>query len=374
MSELEKSQVIIPEVIKEFTDKVDKVYRGLGRPVLFNFLATVANKSVFNIADRGMGKTRIGEIIPELPSPEVITKVWDSFTYDELNDFCRENYDNEADALIGRKLNFIVPELSMFSEHQRNMFLTVIAKIISDRSFSHKTSWFKWLKIEDCFLTCIVAVQPILYQNLCLQYEQWESMSYDRFVKFPVLNPLRRKTIDQDFQMSVPKMTAFKDVTFSEKNLAPIRLKMLDDLFARQISRGRSFLYARDFVKAYSAVKQKAFVSTEDLKEFYYLFYPYLTSFNMLQESTYNMKIQVSAGELKLLTKIASYGLENCPKKWLRDEMCLSDKTIENHTSKLVMRGLLVKDRTEGVWGSPVGFGLGRFLYNYFKEYDTSVQ
>jgi DNA-binding HxlR family transcriptional regulator len=359
----------IPNVITDFTNQVDRTFRGLGRPVLYNTLSIIANKSVFDIGDRGTGKTRV---IRLTPSPQgSLAKKWNSFTYEELSDFCYDNQTEGFKGVLGRNIVFKVEELSSLQEYHRELLLTVISTIITDKGYKHQTKWSPFLNFESCHLTCLIAIQPILYSRLCNSYEQWESMSYDRFTKFLLLNPLRNSDIDFDnLTLTLPPIKPIQTISLPEK----LDVKKVNNLFKEQLSQGRSMLFTNDYLKAYASFKGQSEVTEADVEEFHYLFKPYLHCFNILQKADYEYKVTVNSGNLKVLTAIANFGLKPVPKKELTQMLKCSDKMIEITTNNLLEHHLITKTEEENSQGKPVSYELSEELKTYFKEYNKGIQ
>lgn len=363
----------IPKAVTSFTNQVDRVFRGLGRPVFYNLLSEIANKSVFIIGDRGTGKTRTIVETPVLDG--CIGKNWFSFTYEELGNFCFANFEEEGQTeLKGKNLVFKVPELSSFSEYHREILLTVISTIITDKSYEHRTKHSPFLSLKDCRLTCLIAIQPFLYSTLCSRFEQWESMSYDRFTKFLLLNPIRNSSIDDDVVLNLkfPKFAPLQNISLS----ANLNLDCVNNLLREQLSKGRSKIYASDYLKAYANFKGQTQVTQDDVREFHYLFRPYLDSFNRLQFSRdfESFKVVVSTGTLKVLTAIASFSLHGVQKKTLVSQLKCTDKMVEDTTSFLAKIGLISKTEDEHGVGKPVTYKLSEDLIDYFKTYDEAIQ
>ena len=111
----------------DFVKQIDRVYRGLGIPALYGTLSILANKSVFFIGDRGTGKTRIIRLIPPIDRTE--TSKWDTFTLQELSNYCQQLSGNEK-YLADKHLVFKVEEFSTLSDYHREIFLTVCSKIV----------------------------------------------------------------------------------------------------------------------------------------------------------------------------------------------------------------------------------------------------
>ena len=370
-------EIKIPSVVNDFTNRVDSVFRGLGRPLLYNYLSVMANKSVFMLGLRGTGKTRVIRETPHLALQ--LRKNWDSFTYDELDSFCFNNILNSGTCLTERKILFKIEELSDLAEYHRGLLLTVISKIISDNSYEHRTKWTPNLSFQNCHLTCLIALQPKVYSVLCNKNAQWESMSYDRFTKFLMLNPLRNSTVDDnnsftddngDSILPLPSNPSIEDVTLP----ANVDTSEVNRLFEGQLSSGRAPLYTRDYLKAYAKFRGNNAVTQQNVQEFHYLFRPYLQSFNILQHATYDYSLEVSAGDLKVLLSIVDTAkLSKISKRELTASLMCSDKMVETNAAHLIEKGL-ISSSASAAQGAPVSFELSTNLREYFIEYDHLIR
>lgn len=371
MTIIEKT-VKIPEEITGFTQQIDCVYKGLGRPVLYNTLSQISGCSAIILGDVGTGKTASIKLVPQLNG--VIYKNFDSFTYAELSDFCKENLSHGEKSLTARKIFATIEELSVLSTYARDLLLQVVSKIITDHNYEHVTYWSPNLSIKNCELVTLIAAQPKTYSQLCAQFPQWDTMSRDRYTKFLVINPLRIDTIEYGDESSKPKLPENlklpEEVTIEENKLDLTKVK---ELFAHQISKGRALLFVRGYLKAYTGFKGKSNVEQDDVNEFEFLFKPYLKSFNVLQKASLDLTLQVPSTTLKLLSSITEEGFRFVSKAELKTKLHCSDKNIEDGVKPLIENNLLIaKVDTEAV-GQPVSYCMHDNLFRYFKEYDKSI-
>lgn len=346
--------------IFDFIKQIDQVYPGLGIPTLYGVLSILANKSVFYIGGRGVGKTRVINLIP--PIEGTIEKKMDTFTLSQL-----DKWDIENEHLV-----FKVEDLSSTSTYHRETFLRVFCKIISDGSFTHYSKGPSGISIciTNCKLTVIAAVQPLIYSNLCNRFSEWESMSYDRFSKFILLNPLRKDTLDIPFTPTLPRnITPREEVT---SNWNELDLSKIEEMYSKQISIGRKTLYARDYVVAMAMFDGTDRVKQEHVDLFYQLFHPYLESFNVLQHAAdLDSSVKVSAGKMKLLTEIARSN-DAVDKKVLAKNLYVSEREIERCAKELIKAGLIEKANSP----SPprkAEYRLSPSIRNYFQWYKDKI-
>ena len=283
--------------IVDFVNQVDSVYQGLGIPTLYGVLSIIANKSVLFIGPRGSGKTRLINLIPDLQ--DTFFSKWDTFTYSELSSFCKVVSDTRG-RVRGKHLVFKVEDFSTFSKYHRQQFLTTASKIISDGNYRHITKSIH-IDIEACRLTMLIAIQPRIYSDLCSKYTEWDSLSYDRFTKFIILNPLRAGTSRAPCDPTLPRKIS--DVIID--NYQDLDLSCLVELFSGHVSKGRAELFALDYVQALVEFLGAERIQQWHIQFFNHLFHPYLRSFSELQSAEdLDSPIIVKASSLKLLSGI----------------------------------------------------------------------
>lgn len=331
----------IPTNHEDFIEQVESMYRGLGIPVLYGTLSVLANKSVFFIGGRGIGKTRLINCIPDIENVE--TSKWDTFTLGELDNLCSSYSDTNNSVfpgVCGKNFAFKVEDFSTLSEYHRDIFLTVCSKISSDGNYRHVAPATPNLRFENCKLTMLIAIQPRLYSRLCYGYTQWESMSYDRFTKFMLLNPLREGiTIDSPFVPTLPRK--IPSIASLPTN---INLTKLFTLFKGHVSEGRAYLYARDYAKAMARFLGEDTVKQEHVDKFHKMFSPYLESFSELQQrKDLESTVTVSSGHMELLTEIGKH-LDGVSKQQLSKSVMVTVRHIERCASFLLRKELVRED------------------------------
>lgn len=348
----------------DFIKQIDQVYRGLGIPTLYGVLSILANKSVFFIGERGTGKTRTIKLVPRIEGTYV--SKWDTFTYQELSAYCRSLINPSATTKIveNKHLAFKIEEFATFSDYHRELFLTVGSRIISDGRFVHITSHSPFLNIQNCKLTMLIAIQPLLYNRLCLKYTEWEALSYDRFTKFIILNPLRKKTVDVDLIPTLPRKIN-QQVTLHENE---VNLNALVTMLKEHVSDGRATLYARDYATAMAKFMGAEMVQQEHVDLFHQLFHPYLNSFAELQRAeNLDSPREVKTGNMKLLGEIGKY-TDYVEKQKLANDFDVDERSIERPAKVLLEANLIEKP-------SPHAgrYRLSEPLRQFFKWYDGLV-
>ncbi len=185
----------------------------------------------------------------------------------------------------------------------------------------------------------LIAIQPLLYNRLCLNYTEWEALSYDRFTKFIVLNPLREKTLDVPLVPTLPRKINHA-VTLHENE---VDLGPLVSMFKGHVSAGRADLYARDYAIAMAKFMGAETVQQKHVDLFHKLFSPYLNSFAVLQRAEdLDSPVQVTTGNLRLLGEIGKYS-DYVSKDKLANDLHVSERSIERPAKELLSAGLIEK-------------------------------
>jgi hypothetical protein len=352
---MEEMDVLI-QPIMEFLNQIEDKYPGLGIPTLYGVLSIMANKSVMFIGIRGIGKTRLINLIPEVPG--TIVSKWDTFTYGELHEFCKRISDLDG-RVRNKKLVFKVEEFSTFHQYHRQQFLTTVSKLISDERFKHITPQFH-IEIENCQLIMLIAIQPKIYSDLCSKYTEWDSLSYDRFTKFLLINPLRTGTSRENCHPTLPeKMT---HIEISENH--NLDLSGLIELFSGHVSRGRAEIYALDYVRALAEFLGSEKVEQWHVDLFYRLFHPYLKIFSRLQRAEdLDSPVMVRTSHLRLLSGIGS-SLDYICKSDLAEHFHVSERHIERVAKELQEKGLIEKPSSRAA-----KYCLSENLRRFFEKY-----
>jgi hypothetical protein len=338
------------EKIMEFLEQIEPHYRGLGLPVLYGALSVMANKSVFYVGGRGQGKTRTVNLIPEVP--DTFVSNWDSFTLQGLS--------MQIGQIENAHLVFKVEEFGTLSKYHRRIFLDVIPKIVSDGRYLHITKNLD-IDINNCLLDLLIAIQPLLYSELCRTETRWESMAMDRFSKFLLLNPLRDSTSDVPLLVKLPFVKG-KPVVQN------VNLEKIERLYAEQVSKGRRSTYVRDYLSALALVLGDSKVTQKHVNLFCDLFSVYLEAFNQLQFSKdLESSIEIQAGQMKLLLEVASYN-NGVTKKVLAETFKVTERNIEKYANGLLERGLIIKDFAQGR-GKQTKYHLANRFQRFFKDY-----
>lgn len=349
--------------VYDYINQIDRVYKGLGIPVLYGTLSILANKSVFFIGGRGTGKTRTIKLVPTIEGTNV--SPWSTFTYQELSDYCQRIMNPFTRSVRDRHLVFKIEEFATFQKYHKELFLTVGSRISSDGSFVHVTRHSPFLNIQNCRLTMLVAIQPILYNKLCTGYDEWEALSSDRFTKFIIINPLRNKTLDAKLIPTLPRKIN-QQVTINQDK---VNLNNLISMFKGHVSEGRATSYARDYAVAMTKFMGAKTVEQKHIDLFHKLFHPYLNSFAVLQRAKdLDSPVMVATGSMRLLGEIGKY-MDYVTKAKLAKDLHVSERSIERPAKELLAAGLIEKPSEHAA-----KYRLSKPLREYFQRYNEKSQ
>lgn len=200
-----------------------------------------------------------------------------------------------------------------------------------------------------------------MYPSLT-SFSQWESMSYDRFSKFLLLNPLRSDTINVPFTPTLPRKISQNPIL----NERELDLTRLVELFKGHVSEGRAELYAKDYAVSLARFMGAEKVEQEHIDTFYQLFHPYLESFSVLQRAEdLDSPVTVRSGDMKLLSEIGKQsGL--IEKQKLASDLYVTERSIERGAKHLLEVGLI--ERPE-----PAKYCLSENLRKFFEWYKNKI-
>lgn len=356
---LHNDNIKIPSKVLTFVRRIDKTHKGLGLPILFSHISVLAQKSVFFIADVGVGKGTIINATQKIRDKADMQK-WDTVTLRLLAKrigVCRN-------AILLWKIE----EWSTLSQYHREQFLTVISKVITDRNYFHDLSLSPKhplvIDIKDSDLTTLLAIQPLKYMKMVTENENWESLSRDRFVKFALLNPLRDDTVRE-----LPK-TVLPKIDHEYKTRIKTDLSIMLHCFKGQASIGRVKLYAEDYLKAYCQFLGDKTAFRKHELQFGKLFFSYLRLYDdMIYPTDIAKPLKLNIGALRLLQAVAQFGNEVTQKDILNyfhfQDMSKSDTVLRRYYNYLHHRGLMNKIKAY----NPVTYGLNGYARDFFNWY-----
>ena len=135
-----------------------------------------------------------------------------------------------------------------------------------------------------------------------------------------------------------------------------------------KVSKGRKYLFARDYVKALCGFLGNEKVKKQDVDLFYKVFWAYLKPFNELQFSKdLESGIEIQAGSTKLFCEICAYN-DGVTKQALAKNFKVGQRNIQKYAVPLVEKGLIRKDAVTGR-GKKTKYYMSDKLEEFFKSY-----
>ena len=348
---------------------IEATHKGLGSSILWGDIGYIGKVSTMYLGDKGKGK---GTIISSIKTnlPENLDMLIDNLTMAELAN------KNELQLCRSKTIVWRIKEWSTMNQWNRELFLTIGAKIITDREYYHYMGERKGglpivIDIKDTDLICYIGIQPLKMQRLMIENNNWESLASDRFIKWTILNPLRNKSYDFAPEYEMPEI---------DYNLLPdipnepiVIMRMLD----KQVSRERIPIYAQRILRGFcifEGIKNPTIRTQLDLVK---LFKPYISLYQQLIYSEdIESETKLSVGSLRLFTEICSNNgisideLESFFSIYQRQKRA-TDKPIENGREMINRHSRMLLDRNliSVVENSPKRFYINKYYEDYFQWY-----
>lgn len=348
---------------------IEVTHNGLGASILWGNICYLGKISTMFIADKGKGKgTTISAIKTNLP--ENLDMLIDNLTMSELAN------KNELQLCRDKTIVWRIKEWSTMNQWNRELFLTIGAKIITDREYYHYMGERKGgmpivIDIKNTDLICYIGIQPLKMQRLMIENSNWESLASDRFIKWTMLNPLRRKSYDFAPQYEMPYIDydLLPDIT----DEPTIIMKML----YKQVSTERLPIYAQRLLRGFcifEGIKNPTIRTQLDIVK---LFKPFVSLYQQLIYSEdIESETKLSVGSLRLFTEICSKNgisideLETFFSVYQRQKK-LTDKPLENGREMINRHSRMLIDRNliSVVENSPKRFYINKYYDDYFQWY-----
>lgn len=353
----------------KFIKEIERTHKGTGVPSLYTQLTTLTKWGLFLIGSKGTGK---GTIIKNVKTPNKELEFSDQIRIQNWDSANLLQIASRIGLCHNKILIWKIKEWSTLLHYHRQIFLSIIAQIITDGEYTHTmkiNTKPEIIDIKNVTLICLIGTQPIKLDGI-INNENWEALASDRFSKFIFINPLRKNTTPKE-----PNFT-FNDKNIYKKIDIKTDCKLTMDLYFNQVSDNRAELFAKDYLRAYAIFENKDVITLRDELDFTQLFYPYLTLYKHIYYSTdLDKPPKVHIGALKLLEEIAKH--ENgITQKQLGEKFNVYDKEtisedvdsrtriIRKHAHPILRAGLVQKNTN-----SPVKYLLGKTLLKYFDYY-----
>lgn len=252
---------------------IEYTHKGLGVPMTFNILSSIANTSVFNVGSSGSGKTRMILGIVKGMQKLANSKIqnWNAMTYYQLLE--------QIGIQIGKRLIWTVEEWSMLSPYHQDTLLLISSKVNTDRTFERlfrQGNQTFIIKIDDCDLSVLIAIQPFKFTSLMKKNEAWNAIASDRFIKLMLVNPLKQTTVDATPQFELPD--SVNNSQLLPKVVNPILVK----LFVEHLTKSRAELASIRYMRAWNLFNDQTEFTETDALAFHAMFSPYLELYPIL--------------------------------------------------------------------------------------------
>jgi len=271
-----KMGIIRMENLLKLVKSIESTHKGLGLPLSFNALSSLAGQSIFNVGSSGKGKTHmiysLIEQLKKLPNTKVDN--WNAVTYYELLD--------RIGIQMNKNLLWTVEEWSMLSPYHQELLLAISSKIATDGNFERlfaKGTQSHIIKINNCTLTLIIAIQPFKFTRLMKMNETWNSIASDRFLKFMLVNPLAVDT------KKIPPQFTLPDCAFIPKTFDFKPNPILAKLFGEHLTPGRAELASVRYQEAWCRLNDQEDFTNTDAIMLHAMYHHYLELYPLLIRS-----------------------------------------------------------------------------------------
>jgi hypothetical protein len=260
-----------------------------------------------------------------------------------------------------------IPEWSTLSPYHREIFLTAFSKIITDNNLYYKISKEKVLNIENCDMSCYIAIQPLKFARMLGENENWESLASDRFVKFILINPIRKNITEKKPENKFYEIFTCHDLREIEVNDETI--KPIIKLFETQFTTARAKIHARHYTQALAALLGKKRVDSEIVKTFLQLFSPYLMLYDkFLIRYSLDEPVKLQVASINLFSQIAQHNSIGQPE--LAKKMHCTEREIRRVTALLNDVGLIRKTINEK---RQVEYSVSSWIKSFFTWYKNQT-
>lgn len=342
---------------------VELTHKGLGVPALFFVLSIIAGSSAFSIGSSGTGKSKLleGIMIASKKLPKFLIHNWNSMSMYELV--------STLGSVQGLNLLWTVEEWSMLEEYHRESILKIASKIITDGSFQRKYSMPKNgvvdVSIENCTLIMLINIQPSKFRVLMQRSEAWNSLSADRFTKFPLVNAIKGPTVNFPPRIEIPFITS--------ESIPQKAHPVIVQLFRDHFTGTRSEIASCKYEEAWCKIQGTRQFTDLDAILFYDLFWPYLKAWpTFIHGTDPDREETFHTGAFRVFEAF----MENFPHPMsinqLQDKFHMdadSTKTIGRHIQILLNKGLIQNANPE--YGK---YELHKGYIDYFNNYRNAWQ
>jgi hypothetical protein len=181
---------------------------------------------------------------------------------------------------------------------------------MTDKSYYHNVIGGENIDIKNCTLTCHIAIQPISYSKLLNQNVMWESLAKDRFLRFFMLNPIRKDTVNNPPEIIDLDCTPLDDIYVNTD------ISSLIHTFQNQVSIGRANNVSISIAKALASVMGYNTVNDTVVNFFNEFFKPYLDLIPSLEyRENAGSEVKIHSGFINLISAVSE--IETVGRAWI---------------------------------------------------------
>lgn len=357
--------------------QLEQTHHGLGVSVLFGDICYLGNVSVLYLGEKGTGKgTTITEIKTGLD--EERDMIIDNLTLTEMGN------KNQLQHCWNTKIVWRIKEWSTMNRWNRELFMTIGAKIITDREYYHFVGMNKGgipivIDIKNTDLVVFIGIQPLKMSRLMRENENWESLASDRFIKWVMMNALRKGALDYYPKYERPDVV--------DEELQPefkTDLALTRRMLAYQISPERCPIFAKKLLTGYARLENNPTITIRDELEFTKLFRPFIELYpKVVFSRDIAEESELAVGSMRLFTQIVKQNGISVDE--LQDTFSVYDvkkkpqdanRPLENAKEMIYRHAQLLIDKKliTYVDNSPRRFYMTKGLEDYWNWYEGLVK
>lgn len=241
-----KRGVTLNTELLQAVNNVDSVFRGIGIPTALHYCVNTAGVSIMTVGTMGAGKGAIKSLL----------SIGAAHTID-LDSVTKTDLASKLGEIQDMRVHINIEELAALSDYQRDILQTVLAKVITDRTYVSEASH---ISIVNCELTMFCGVQPITFTQMIAQNKAWENLTSDRFIKIMLVNGLRNSDVDR-FDLTLDwyneRQTEFNNLFRIDIPTVEVEEKAIDvihRLLMNQITGNRARIYAKKIMQSWASM------------------------------------------------------------------------------------------------------------------------
>jgi len=353
--------------------QIESTHRGLGISVLLGEIAFAGEISTIFLGEKGTGKGTTISAVKTFGLEEDHDMIIDNLTLTEMGN------NNQLQHCYDTKMVWRIKEWSTMNRWNRELFLTIGAKIITDREYYHFIGMSKGsvptvIDIKNTDLVCMVGIQPLKMSRMMRENENWESLASDRFIKWVMINALRKESLDFIPDFELPEILDDKLIPEFKTDL-----KLTRNMLHNQISPERIPIFAKKLLTGYARLENNPVMTLRDELDFVKLFKPFIEIYpKFVYTRDISEESELAVGSLRLFTQIVkhdgitidelqeTFSVYNVKKRPELQNRLLENakEMISRHSQLLLEKGLVTK-----VENSPARFYMARPFEEWWEWY-----